>query len=147
MFKSKLLLYSILFLLIGLFSISDTNSVFSDQATVTTNNVSVDYWVEISFYLREDKKAVGFRADNVSYYDKLDYAIDYTHDSIDEHIEGTIDNSGGDNTITREWFLLGGCSGLGEVCWYHDGVHEVDLTIVLTKGGGEPKTINKSITL
>ena len=147
MFKSKLLLSSIL-LFIGLFSVSETNSVFSEQATIAGNNVSVDYWAEVSFYLRGDNLAVGFKMQNVSPFTGIHYTIDYTHDGgLPEHIEGAIDNSGGESTILREWFALGGCSGLGEVCWNHEVEGQINLTVELLQGGIVVETLTKSISI
>lgn len=153
-----------LILLISLIPVGRSESYYTDSET-TSGGFSAaecfdeDYCdeseedpeeseTELSFYFRDDNLAVGFNIQGVSGYDSLDYAIDYEYDpGIPAHIEGTIDNSSHNDSYVREWFLLGTCSDLGEVCVYHEGIGEITLTVDLFVGGVLQETLTQTLNL
>jgi len=146
--RDKILILLAVAIFIGFSKIPYSGSYVLDNETSTDNTIAAGKWAVLSFYPKEDKLAVGFRLQNVESYTGINYAIDYSHDGgLPEHIEGAIDNSGGESTILREWFALGGCSGLGEVCWNHEVEGQINLTVELLQAGAVVETLTKSITI
>lgn len=145
--KYKILALLVIATLLGFSKLPETGSLYSDYETSQGSSFAAADWPVVSFYLREDKLYVGFKIQNAAAYNSIDYSIDYLHEGVTQNTHGTIDNSAANPTITREWFILGGCSGLGEVCWYYEDVHQVDLSVTLHKSGGGTEVINKSLTL
>jgi signal peptidase len=98
---------------------------------------------QISFSLREDKKAVSFTISGVADYEKLTYDIVYDAKPVERGIFGEIPLAGEDS-VSREDLLLGTCSSLKQYCVYDQGMTQVSLKIVLFKGS-EEKEIYKEI--
>jgi hypothetical protein len=150
----KILVLSLLFLLPR---ISITNAVFSSQATITNNTVTTGFWETLScrsitlpetsldFYLREDKKAVGFKVagSDLATFDSLDYLITYDSDQTEQGITGTR-VIGGANEITEDDLLLGYCT-TGGTCVYFTGVTTINITVTLH--GSTDKVLTQEITL
>lgn len=135
-------------LFIFLFVIPETNSVFNKTVSVTQSNFQTA--ININFYARDDKKAVGLEIFGIQDFDKLTYEITYTHTSdlgdVDELVEGSIDNFAHSGTILEEWVILGSCS-TGGVCTYHTGIKDVNLTINLKQSGIITKTLTDTLSL
>jgi len=98
----------------------------------------------LDFFLRKDKKAVGFKVENIADYEILKYEIVY--DTLDGD-KGMVSNIkiNGKNVVLREDLLLGICSSLGQVCIYDKGITKISLQVVLTNYFGEKKILQKEI--
>ncbi len=126
--------------------IQSTNSYFIDSAHLSNNFTVFEYFLD--FYFREDYKAVGFTLDNISGITKIDYSVKYTKtDGVLTGTEGSIDNSSLSEHISKEWILLGSCSGLGEVCWYDNINSPIELTVKLTKPDTTEVVLTKELNL
>jgi|SRR3989344_7638927 len=102
----KKLLYSVasLVLFIFLAVVPETNSVFTSSTIISTNSYEVG--MNLDFYYREDKHAVGFNICGINTYDRIDYLVTYKHDLLPEGAVGskTLDD---ENCFKEEWIILG----------------------------------------
>lgn len=99
----------------------------------------------LEFFLREDKKAVGFKVKNTAEYESLGYEIVYDTQDSDKGIVSSIEING-QEVILRENLVLGTCSGIEEeICCYDEGITEISLKVSLIKETGEEKILEKAI--
>jgi len=120
---------------------------FVEKGTPGGPNLSYrpDQGQSLDFFLRDDKKAVGFRVERTADYESLKYEIVYDTQDGDKGIVSNIEINGKDN-ISRENLILGTCSGVeGKVCYYDQGITEISLKITLIKQTGEEKILEKVI--
>ena len=76
----------------------------------------------------------------------MKYLVDYERtDGVHQAVMGSLP-TGGLDTITKEWLLLGTCSDLGEVCT-HDDVVKIDLVVTLLDSGVEEKVLQSTIAI
>ena len=86
---------------------------------------------KVDFFLREDKKAIGFKAGNLADYQTLRYEIIYDSENSDKGITGQLEINQ-QNEISRENLILGTCSGIeGKVCVYDEGITKLHLKVTL----------------
>lgn len=119
----------------------------TEQGTPGGANRSVDNNKEpvLNLFLRKDKKAVGFKVENIADYQTLKYEIVYDTADGDKGIMGSIEIDGQD-TILRENLVLGTCSGIeGKVCAYDQGITKITLKATLVNQLGEGKILQKEI--
>jgi hypothetical protein len=95
---------------------------------------------EVRFYW-VDKNRVGWVINNLENYQKIDYEIGYTVNSLEEGIRGEV-RLAGQKEIRRENFVLGTCS-TGGTCVYHQGVKNLRLKIRLW--GENEKEVSRSL--
>ena len=120
---------------------------FVEKGTPGAENFSYrpDQEQSLDFFLRDDKKAVGFRVERTADYESLKYEVVYDTQDGDKGIVSNIEINGQDN-ISRENLVLGTCSGVeGKVCYYDQGITEISLKITLIKETGEEKILEKVI--
>ena len=146
--KSKLAFKILPFLAVFLCtSALPANSNFIREVRLSSS-YETGIWIspELSFYLRSDGYAVGFRVNNVADFDEVKYLIDYERtDGVHQAVMGSLP-TGGLDTITKEWLILGTCSDLGEVCTYDDVV-KIDLVVTLLDSGVEEKVLQSTIAI
>ncbi|OGM07985.1 hypothetical protein A2159_03835 [Candidatus Woesebacteria bacterium RBG_13_34_9] len=123
--------------------IPKTNSYFSSSVNVIENRFEADKIV--NFYLRADKKAVGFEVLGISEFDSLKYKISYKHNLLDEVVQGAISLSD-QNSFKEEWVILGTCSS-GGTCVYYDDIDEIFLRLDLLNSGVVEQTLNSTLSL
>lgn len=122
----------------------------SEQGTQGGPNRSPGQGVTLSepslgFFLRNDKKAIGFRVENVTEHESLKYEIVYDTENGDKGIVGNIEIDG-QATILRGNLVLGTCSGIeGKVCTYDQGVTKITLKVTLINSSGEEEILEKEI--
>lgn len=102
---------------------------------------------DLDFYLRADKKAVGFTVTGILPFDNLDYEIVYEADGGMQGIVGSLTIPEGEDEITQNDLLLGTCSSLGQVCVYHTGVEAINLTVTLSGSGIPDRILEKTLEL
>jgi len=143
--KRLLALLAILFF-INLILVQDSNSYFAKTSSISSNSltISAEYWdPKLDFYLRSDKKAVGFTISNITDYQTLKYEITYYPTNRGpQGIIGII-NLSGQNELTRENFLLGtNSSGI----WVWDkGMDTISIKVTLTNSSSETNILESQI--
>lgn len=133
---------------LGIFIITshaiDNAGNLENSYTITINNTELG-GSALDFYLREDKKAVGFKVEgyDLDMYTSLDYLITYNSDQGTQGIVGTKTVSGV-SKIVEENLILGSCSS-GGVCTYNTGVSEINIEVTLH--GSTEKVLEQTISI
>lgn len=102
---------------------------------------------DLDFYLRADKKAVGFSITGILPFENLDYEIIYEADEGMQGIVGSLTIPEGEDEIIQNDLLLGTCSSLGQVCVYHTGIEVINLTVTLTGPGIPDRILEETLEL
>jgi hypothetical protein len=122
-----------------------STSVFSDYEALDGDRVAVALLpAELDFYLASDQKSVGFKAENIGNFVKLNYTVSYNCFAGERQIAGEI-NLNGETNVAREGLVLGTCSG--ENCVYDEGIDKIKLNIELTRQDGMTEAFEREITL
>lgn len=106
---------------------------------------SPDYLqTDLDFYLRADRRAVGFKVTGISPYENLKYEIAYSPTNREpQGITGEINLSGGDE-VGRGDLILGTCSA-GGTCIYDSGMPTIHLKVILTGSGVADRVLEKDL--
>jgi len=122
--------------------IEETNDSLPTETPTPTPSPPVDI-PTLSITKKPDGTSVSFTITNIGQMKTLSYTLTYDTNTESQGIMGsiTLDNQ---SEYTKNAIILGSCS-TGGICTYHEGVKNIQITVILKDTEGKETTLTQSL--